>query len=251
MSRFVSEMRRRHVVRFALGYAAAAFVILQLADPVFPAFGLGENALRILVIVLALGLPPAAVVAWIYDVTRDGIVRTEGGADNVVPRLALLVVTVSVVSGLGVWLAALGVFAPAESAASLADTRSTFQEPLAEYDPTAPIRSIAVLPLEDFSSDGTSDVEHWSPEHMAPVPGHGTWSSSLAAAACECDSGWAGEACGGCDAWHGPAVDRADEAPAELSAQPRGSSIPPRRRNRQGDSICQRREYGRGREQLA
>ena len=146
-------MRRRHVVRFALGYAAAAFVILQLADPVFPAFGLGENALRILVIVLALGFPPAAVVAWIYDITRDGIVRTEGGTDNVVPRLALLVVTVSVVSGLGVWLAALGVFAPAESAASLADTGSTFQEPLAEYDPTVPIRSIAVLPLQDFSSD--------------------------------------------------------------------------------------------------
>jgi hypothetical protein len=34
--------------------------------------------------------------------------------------------------------------------------------------------------------------------------GHGTW--SVAASVCECDSGWAGEACGGCDAWHGPAV---------------------------------------------
>ena len=126
-------MRRRHVVRFALGYAAAAFVVLQLADPVFPAFGLGENALRILVIVLALGFPPAAVVAWIFDITTEGIKRTEGGAaGSVIPRLALLVVTVGVVSGLGVWLTAAGVFAPASD---LADGGIALREPLAEYDP--------------------------------------------------------------------------------------------------------------------
>lgn len=155
LSRFVAEMRRRHVVRFALGYAAAAFVVLQLADPVFPAFGLGENALRILVIVLALGFPPAAVVAWIFDITTEGIKRTEGGAaGSVIPRLALLVVTVGVVSGLGVWLTAAGVFAPASD---LADGGIALREPLAEYDPSAPIRSIAVLPLNDFSPDGSQE----------------------------------------------------------------------------------------------
>ena len=89
---FMAEMRRRHVVRFALGYAAVAFVVLQLAEIVFPAFGLGEAGLRVLVIVVALGFPPATVLAWVFDITADGIKRTEGdGADSVAPRLALLV----------------------------------------------------------------------------------------------------------------------------------------------------------------
>jgi TolB-like protein len=148
--RFLAELRRRHVVRFALGYAAAAFVVLQLAEIVFPAFGIGENELRILVIMVALGFPPAAVLAWVFDITTEGIKRTEGaGIDSLVPRLALLVVTVAVMSGLGVWLATVGVFSPSASIAS-----GSGPVLLAEFNPEQPIRSIAVLPLDDFSPDG-------------------------------------------------------------------------------------------------
>ena len=88
--RFVAEMRRRHVVRFALGYAAAAFVVLQLAEIVLPAFGLGEGALRAVVVVTALGFPPALVLAWVYDITTDGIRRTSEspGESAALPRLA-------------------------------------------------------------------------------------------------------------------------------------------------------------------
>ncbi len=149
LSDFLGEMRRRHVVRFAFGYAAAAFVVLQLAEIVFPAFGLGESSLRILVIVVALGFPPATVLAWVFDLTSEGIQRTEGsGADTLLPRIALLVVTVGVMSGLGVWLAARGAFS-----APSAD-RDGPAIALAEYDPSAPIRSVAVLPLQDFSEGG-------------------------------------------------------------------------------------------------
>ena len=82
LSRFVAEMRRRHLVRFSLGYAAAAFVVLQLAEIVFPAFGMGELALRVLVIVVGLGFLPSVVLAWIFDITAGGIRRTEGGATS-------------------------------------------------------------------------------------------------------------------------------------------------------------------------
>lgn len=148
--RFLAEMRRRRLARFALGYAAAAFVVLQLGEIVFPAFGIGENGLRILVIMVALGFPPATVLAWVFDITTQGIKRTEGvGTDGLVPRLALLVVTVGVMSGLGVWLATVGVFRPPASIASAAGDLF-----LAEFDAEQPIRSIAVLPLDDFSPDG-------------------------------------------------------------------------------------------------
>jgi TolB-like protein len=153
--RFVAEMRRRHVVRFALGYAAAAFVVLQLAEIVLPAFGLGEGALRAVVVVTALGFPPALVLAWVYDITTDGIRRTSDspGESAALPRLALLGLlasTLGVTGALGIYLADHGVFDAQETAPA----RSAGPIITASYDPSVPIRSIAVLPLDDFSEDG-------------------------------------------------------------------------------------------------
>ena len=152
---FVAEMRRRHVVRFAFGYLAAAFVILQLAEIVFPAFGLGEGALRLLVVVTGLGFPPALVLAWVYDITTEGIKRTAAGDDAspVLPKLALgglLIATLGVTGALGAYLADQGVFDEVETVDGI--------EPLpvraAAFVPGTPIRSIAVLPLDDFSPSG-------------------------------------------------------------------------------------------------
>lgn len=153
-SQFLAEMRRRHVGRFALGYAASAFVLLQLAEIVFPAFGIGDNGLRAVVAAATLGFPPALVIAWMYDLTRSGITRTEGGTSS--PWLttaavgSLLVITVLAAGSAGLYLARQGVFErtaeergppPAVTAAS--------------FDPAEPIRSIAVLPLQDNSPGDT------------------------------------------------------------------------------------------------
>lgn len=151
----LTELRRRHVVRFALGYAAAAFVILQLAEIVFPAFGIGEGGLRLLVVAAGLAFPPSMVLAWMYDLTTEGLQRTEQGAavSPFLPRLALgalLVATVGMTGALGLFLARQGVF---ESTDRGPDRRVT-PVTLASYDASEPISSIAVLPLEDFSPDG-------------------------------------------------------------------------------------------------
>lgn len=156
IGRFWSEMRRRHVVRFAIGYAAAVFVVLQLAEIIFPAFGIGEGGVRLLVIVTTLGFIPAIALAWIYDVTMDGVRRTESeGGDSRVQRLAvggLLLLTVSTTGALGLWLESHGAFE-----AVVADLGSSSASPdpvaLVAYDPEAPIRSVAVLPLADNSPD--------------------------------------------------------------------------------------------------
>ena len=154
-SQFLAEMRRRHVVRFALGYAAAAFVILQLAEIVFPAFGIGEGGLRVLVVVTALGFPPSLVLAWVYDLTTEGVKRTAGGETKgpVLPRvalLALLVATVGVTGALGAYLAQQGVFDPVAAGPA---SRSLPLEAVS-YEPGTPIQSLAVLPLDDFSPGG-------------------------------------------------------------------------------------------------
>jgi TolB-like protein len=147
---FLAEIRRRHVVRFALAYAAAAFVVLQLAEIIFPAFGIGESGLRLLVIATGLGFPPSLVLAWIYDLSTEGIRRTEDrGSAPVIRKVAvtaLLLATVGVTGALGLYLARQGVLdAP--------PTQSNEGTPVATaaWDASRPIRSIAVLPLDDFS----------------------------------------------------------------------------------------------------
>ena len=152
-SEFVAEMRRRHVVRFALAYAAAAFVILQLAEIVFEPFGVGEGGLRLLVVVIGLGFLPALVLAWIYDVTSEGIRRTdEGDTDGMPSRVAiaaLLITTVVVTGGVGAYLTNTGVLSVDVVGDSDAGPILTVA-----YDPAEPIRSVAVLPLDDYSPAG-------------------------------------------------------------------------------------------------
>jgi TolB-like protein len=146
--RFFAEMRRRHVVRFIIAYAATAFVVLQLAEIVFPAFALGERGLRLLVVAVTLGFIPAVVLAWIYDITREGIRRTEEAAGRPPPRTVTLVAfgltTVAVTGAVGWYMVTHDVFSPADPTPAVA----------AAPAPNQPIRSLAVLPLEDYSAEG-------------------------------------------------------------------------------------------------
>ena len=155
---FVEELRRRRVVRVALAYLAGAFVILQLGEIILPAFSASDAGLRILVVVCALGFPVAVVLGWIYDITPAGIRRTEalegdrGGtpAGGMLPRIALLAVTLGTVGSVGWWWLATNVVA-GETA-----SRPAIQALPASTD-DIPIRSLAVLPLEDFAPEGTPD----------------------------------------------------------------------------------------------
>ncbi len=70
------EAKRRRVVRTVAAYAAGGFALLQLAEIVFPAFGLGSAALRVLLASLLAGFPVVAALSWVFDVTRGGVTRT-------------------------------------------------------------------------------------------------------------------------------------------------------------------------------
>jgi TolB-like protein/Flp pilus assembly protein TadD len=74
---FLYELRRRHVVRVAIAYAIAAWVLLQLASIVFPALGAPDWVLRVVIALIAFGFPIALILAWAFELTPDGIRRTE------------------------------------------------------------------------------------------------------------------------------------------------------------------------------
>lgn len=113
---FLEELKRRHVFRVAFYYGAAAFAVLQGADIVFPTLGFPEWVFRAVVVASFLGFPVALLIAWVYDLTPEGIIRTpsvpeDGGEEDEgrsrsliwTARVAFAVVSLILVSGVG-WL---------------------------------------------------------------------------------------------------------------------------------------------------
>lgn len=82
---FLAELRRRRVFRVAVVYAVASFGILQVADIAFPALKLPDWTMTLVVAVTLLGFPVAMVLAWAFDVTPQGVVRTESLQDEKTP----------------------------------------------------------------------------------------------------------------------------------------------------------------------
>ncbi len=81
MQSLFEELKRRNVFRVAAAYAAVAWLLAQIADTFLPAFGLPPAYLRSFFILLGLGFPVAVVLAWIYDITPEGIERTDDSAE--------------------------------------------------------------------------------------------------------------------------------------------------------------------------
>ena len=75
---FFEELKRRRVVRAVVAYSAIAFLVMQAAELVVPGLGLPDWTFRVVVVVAVLGLPVAAVLAWVFDVTPKGVARTDG-----------------------------------------------------------------------------------------------------------------------------------------------------------------------------
>ena len=76
VSSFVSELKRRHVFRVTVVYAIVAWGLLEVGDLVIPALGLPEWVLTLIVVLAAFGFPIAIVLAWAFDMTAAGVVRT-------------------------------------------------------------------------------------------------------------------------------------------------------------------------------
>ena len=77
MKSFFAELKRRKVHRVAIAYAVAAWLLIQIATQVFPFFEIPNWAVRLVVLLLVLGFPIALILSWIFDLTPQGIRRTE------------------------------------------------------------------------------------------------------------------------------------------------------------------------------
>jgi len=155
-----NELKRRNVLRVGAAYIVASWLIVQVVETVFPAFGFSDAALRIAVIVLAIGFLPVLVFAWAFELTPDGL-RREQDVDrsrSVTPETGRkLDRIIMVMLALGLAYFAFDKFVlSASREASIAETARQVgrSEALIESFGDA---SIAVLPFDNISDDPANE----------------------------------------------------------------------------------------------
>ncbi|MGH8113445.1 MAG: tetratricopeptide repeat protein [Rhodanobacteraceae bacterium] len=163
------ELKRRHVWRAAITYAVAAWLLIQIATQVFPFFNIPDWSVRLIVLLVVIGFPIAMGLAWAYEITPEGIRRSEP-ADSAQARpesetrqigrklnaitIAILVVAVAL---LGWRLLVVRRAGPTTATKAVAATSAPAKSSAQTAAPIAaqpiPAKSIAVLPFENLSND--------------------------------------------------------------------------------------------------
>jgi hypothetical protein len=137
---FLTELRRRNVYKVAIAYSVVAWLLMQVASQIFPFFEIPNWAVRLVVLLLIIGFPVALILAWAFELTPEGLKRTEF-ADQLREKSApgrTWIYVVIVTSAISVSLFFLGRYtAPTKLSGSA----------------KAAAKSIAVLPFENLSED--------------------------------------------------------------------------------------------------
>ena len=74
---FLTELKRRNVYKVAIAYGVVAWLLMQVASQIFPFFEIPNWAVRLVVLLLVIGFPVAMILAWAFELTPEGLKRTE------------------------------------------------------------------------------------------------------------------------------------------------------------------------------
>src|SRR6202011_2583761 len=137
---FFGELKRRNVYKVAVAYAVVSWLLIQIATQVFPFFEIPSWAVRLVVLAIVIGFPIALVIAWAFELTPEGLKRTEDVdlATQTRSKSHVWIYVVILGALLSVGLFMLG--------------RYGFREKTSSSN-EAPAKSIAVLPFGNLSRD--------------------------------------------------------------------------------------------------
>jgi TolB-like protein/Tfp pilus assembly protein PilF len=145
INNFFAELKRRNVYKVAIAYIVGGWALSQGIAQVFPVFDVPNWVIRSIVILIIVGLPIALVLAWSFEITPEGIKRTETA--DAMPATArrkkhvwIYIVVIGAVLSIGLF------FLGRYSAINGAPRQS-------EATTGIPQKSIAVLPFENLSRD--------------------------------------------------------------------------------------------------
>src|SRR6476620_436178 len=145
---FLSELKRRNVYKVAVAYAVVGWLLVQVATQVFPFLEIPNWTIRLVILLTAFGFPVALIIAWAFELTPEGIKRTEDAdAAQQHSRGVVWIAVVLIAATLS-----LGLFFLGRYTAGTPTPRSS--EPAAASNLQ---KSIAVLPLVNTSGDPSNE----------------------------------------------------------------------------------------------
>src|SRR5438445_2011336 len=153
---FLTELKRRNVIRFAGLYLVGSWLLVQVASTVLPMFGAPDWLPRSIVILLSIGFVPALIFSWVFELTPQGLKRDEDvrPEESIAPqtarRMNRIVIAVLVLA-LGYFVFDKFVLMPRREAALVPAPTS------AEPKSAANAKSVAVLAFANLSDDKGSE----------------------------------------------------------------------------------------------
>jgi TolB-like protein/Tfp pilus assembly protein PilF len=145
--KFFAELKRRNVYKVAVAYAIVGWLLVQVATQVFPFLEIPTWVVRLVIVLVAVGFPIALVIAWAFELTPEGLKRTEDV--DITPqkrgKTHAWIYVVAVGAFLSIGLFFLGRYSTGNNVASRPSEVATGS--------SIPQKSIAVLPFENLSDD--------------------------------------------------------------------------------------------------
>ncbi len=140
-----AELKRRNVYKVAVAYAVAGWVIAQIATQIFPFLEIPNWVVRLVIVLIAIGFPIALVIAWAFELTPDGLKRTEDvdPSDKRASKKHAWIYVVAIGAAISVALFFLGRYTAGNNTTPRQSEAAT----------ALPDKSIAVLPFENLSDD--------------------------------------------------------------------------------------------------
>ncbi len=89
MPKFLEELLRRKVPKVAIAYLIGGWLVIQIAETIFPNIGLPDTAITLVIGIVAAGFPLAIILSWVFDATSKGVVLTESKSD-IGPSIAVI-----------------------------------------------------------------------------------------------------------------------------------------------------------------
>jgi TolB-like protein len=151
--KFFAELKRRNVYKVAVAYAVVGWLVMQVSATIVPALHLPDGITTAVVVLVLLGFPVALVIAWAFEMTPEGMKRTEDvGPNEVIPqwsarKFAALIIVIALVA------AALLIFQMVGTARWAVRSAKSNDGPRSAASLPIPAKSIAVLPFVNMSSD--------------------------------------------------------------------------------------------------
>ncbi len=137
--KFFAELKRRNVYKVAIAYAVVAWLLMQIATQVFPFLEIPNWAIRLVIMLIVIGFPIALVIAWAFELTPEGLKRTEF-ADELPKKSArshVWLYVVMIAGAISMSLFFLGRYTSSKQSEGVG----------------LPEKSIAVLPFDNLSRD--------------------------------------------------------------------------------------------------